>query len=64
MLRASVMEKEIAGILYNLVVVEKVQVGKRAAKRTEMILQRDDPHDRDSQDQAPGTKGGAEPLRL
>lgn len=61
-LRASVMEKEIAGIVYNLVVVEQVLM--RECPDRVMVLQKEDPHDRDSESQTLGTEGGTEPLRL
>lgn len=58
-LRASVLEKEIAGIVYNLVVVEQNWVDTRAGNPTAMVLQREDPHDRNS-----NGRTSTEPLRL
>lgn len=48
MLRARVMEKVIAGTVYNLVVVEQIRLDDRAGKQDEMVLQRDVPYDQDS----------------
>lgn len=63
-LRASVKEKEIAVMVYNLVAAKQVWAGDREGKSAAMVLQRDDLHDRVAESQALGTDGLAEFLRL